>query len=178
MATIEEIEHIAEIAMDGAKQFLAENGCYEPMAFFYAPPQLQIMQIPGQLFNDVDTKEACYKQIGKMAREQKAEAVIIITDSWYFRSSPEMTERMLTDPDLRAEFESLDSCQQLADAGFGTTVEALGATVQTPLLAIMLTQIYSRTPDGIVFGECIRSDTTIGLWAGRAFQFFEPGVQV
>ncbi len=174
--TQEKMKKIAESAMAGAKAVLAETGKFRPLVALFRAEGQQIADFPfpASLMDSTEGKDLLAAIVKKVAKQSGAEAVLFITDSWSLCVAKEQAKRIDADPEYRKEFDQAcaKGVRAAAAAGFGEVKEAITVTVQTPLVALLISQPYERVGDRFEFGEQVIIDEAQGGMKGRMV-FFE-----
>lgn len=79
----DELEHIMEGILDDAKSLISKDGYIAPVAFMCVGKVMHIVKLN---FKDKEEKEKQISILTTMARIQKADALIMVVESWYVAS--------------------------------------------------------------------------------------------
>ena len=95
--TKEQLKRYADMTLELAAAELRETGSIEMFAILVLPDgSLSVVQLPGAQANSNRAKDAFATFVRKAIREQRAEAVVLVADSWLAAARDEEAGRKIT----------------------------------------------------------------------------------
>jgi hypothetical protein len=148
--TIEEMRTIAQKTLEEAKARLVAENNFDPAIFLAVDSVIVNIPFPGNAMNSGKAKSMLFGVVKLMAKELNADAVVFLSDGWTLEFTDEQRARF-SDPEYAAAFERIsrdEGAVRCAELGYGELWEVILVTVQSPLLNILVTQLYQRHPTG------------------------------
>lgn len=142
---LEDLKKLARRALDIIERELRDTLAAGPLLGLVVGDELRLIAIPGaqEAMESGDAKELLFGFIRYLARQQKADAVVIGTDSWLALPTP------LGELNMEHYSDEIDKgFARLLSLGWVTRAEALQVVVQDEHHCVLASAIYRRRQDG------------------------------
>lgn len=141
-------------ALEKARARLVRDCNFDPFAvMIFEDGRPEMLPFPGFLMENGRVKDVLFSFLGRFCKEHNAPGLIIVSDAWSLKQTPEQEKRM-KDPAYFAEYVRIGQEQgiiALAAKGFGRAVEMITATGQSATFAYAVMQCYERVAaDGVI----------------------------